>query len=184
MADAASAMTPAVGDQPTPQTIEFHGSPRNMIPGAALLFAGIMAFPMGMTDVFFAEAIAWTFAAWGLLLIYSGLLDIYNTYIVTDDALLIKNPMRFWETSKTWHWGNINRLDIIVKRPEAKPGDKVMQVYFTPTGELNLEREDRQYDPALVQLIIDRAVLKPAEKANPKDLHNLPKAKAVYTWNR
>ncbi len=59
-----------------------------------------------------------------------------------------------------------------------------MQVYFTPTGELTLEREDRQYDPNLAQLIIDRAVLKAAGKDTPRNLHDLPRHKAIYTWNR
>lgn len=184
MADSASATIPPVGDEPTQQSYEFHGTPRNMVPGAALLFAGAMAFTMGMTDVFFAEAMAWTFAIWGALLIFGGLLDLYNSYVVTDEALLINNPVRFWEANKKWHWGNINRMDIVVKRAESRPSDMVLMVYFTPTGELNIEREDRQYDPFLAQMIIDRAVLKPADKGNPQDLHNLPHAKATYTWNR
>lgn len=188
MADATSASIPA-GDQPTQatpaqETQVFHDTAGNLVPGAALLFAGVMAFSMGMTDVFFAEAIAWTFAAWGALLIYAGVLDAYETYTVTEDALLIRNPLRFWDSSKTWHWGNIHRMDIVVNRPEAQPRDVEMRIYFTPTGELNIEREDRQYDPLLAQLILDRAVLKPAEKGNPQNLHSLPKGKAIYVWNR
>lgn len=184
MADATSALIPPAGEQTAPETYVFHDTPGNLVPGVALLFAGVMAFSMGMTDVFFAEAIAWTFAIWGVLLIYAGVVDAYETYTVTEDALLINNPVRFWDSSKTWHWGNIHRMDIVVKRPEAKPSDVEMQIYFTPTGELNIEREDRRYDPALAQLVIDRAVLKPADKGNPQDLHNLPKGKATYIWNR
>ena len=184
MADAASITTPPAGNQSDQQYV-FRGTPRNMVPGIALLFAGILAFTMGMTDVFFAEAIAWVFTIWGALLIYSALLDVYNTYIVTDQALLIKNPLRFWEANKTWHWGNINRMDIVVQRPDARPDvDVMLQVYFTPTGELTLEREDRPYDPRLAEIIIERAVLKPAGKDVPRNLHDLPKQKAVYTWNR
>jgi hypothetical protein len=183
MADA-SATVPPAGDQPTPQTRVFHDAPGNMMPGVALLVAGVLAFTMRMTDVFFAEATAWTFAIWGALFIYAGLIDAYDSYTVTDDALLIKNPLRFWVGDRTWHWGNINRMDIVVKRTEAQPRDVELRIYYTPTGELTIEREDRQYDPFLAQLILDHAVLKPAEKDYPHNLHNLPKGKATYIWNR
>ena len=69
----------------------YTGSSNNLVPGVALLFGGILAFSMGMTDVFFAEATAWTFAIWGVLMIYSGLLEINETYEVTDDALIVRN---------------------------------------------------------------------------------------------
>lgn len=184
MADATSAPVSPAADQPTQQNPVFRDVPGNLVPGVALLFAGIMAFTMGMTDVFFAEAIAWTFAIWGVLLIYAGMLDAYETYTVTDEALLIRNPLRFWVGDRTWHWGNINRMDIIVKREEPRPKDVEMRIYYTPTGELVIEREDRQYDPTLAQMILDHAVLKPAEPDTPQNLYVLPPNKATYTWNR
>jgi hypothetical protein len=194
MADVVGATTPLIGDQPAgdqpveaqpaPQPIEFRGTPRNLAAGAALLFGGLLAFSMGMTDVFFAEATAWTFVAWGVLLIYGGLLDLYTTYQVTDNALLIRNPLRPWGATKVWDWANVKRLDIAIKRKDGRPQDTVMQVYYNPEGELAMEREDRQYDPFLAQLIMERAGLRPADRANPKDLHNLPRgAKATFTWS-
>jgi hypothetical protein len=200
MADAASATTPSAGSPPVSsppvssppvssppedKPLVFRGTSRNLVPGAAFLFAGVMAFAMGMTDVFFAEAIAWTFAIWGVLLIYSGLFDVYNSYAVTDTALVNRNPMRPWRATKVWDWEHINRLDVVVKRPDGRPQDAVTQVYFTPPGELALEREDREFDPFLTELVIERAGLRPGDKSNPKDLHNLPRnRKATFTWNK
>lgn len=168
--------------QPASESFTFQGSSPNMVPGAALLFGGIMAFSMGMTDVYFAEAIAWTFAIWGLLMIYSGLMDIYTTYEVTEDALIIRNPVRPWLLRRTWDWGRINRLDVIVKRNGAGRNDVVMQVYYTPEGELANEREDRTFSATLAQIIIERAGLS-AESGTPASAMDIrPAKKAVYSW--
>jgi hypothetical protein len=161
----------------------FRGSERNLVPGMGMLFAAVLAFSMGMTDVFFAEATAWTFAIWGALLIYMGLLDATQSYEVTDDALIILNPARPWGARKEWHWGNIRRMDIVVKRPDERTKDVMLQVYFQEEGEAAIEREDRTYDPELARLIIERAGLRPADRGNPTDLTKLPAGKATYTWN-
>ncbi len=191
MTDVATATTTPVDASPTsenqPQpaspSIIFHGSSTNVIaPGVALLLAGIMAFSMGMTDVFFAEATAWTFAIWGLLLIYGGLMDMYTTYEVTQDALIIRNPLRLWQMRRTWDWGRVNRLDVVVKRNGARERDVVLQVYYTPEGELAMEREDRTFDATLAQIIIERAGLSP-ESGTPASVTDIQtEKKAVYSW--
>ena len=170
-------------EQPTSRSIIFRGTSQNLVPGAALLFGGIMAFSMGMTDVYFAEAIAWTFAIWGVLLMYFGMVDINNTYEVTDDALIMRNPLRFFTPRKTWDWGRINRLDVVVKRNEARDHDLIMQVYYTPRGEIAMDREDRVFDATLAQLVVARAGLSPADRSTPKDVARIPRnVKATYTW--
>lgn len=184
MADVVSTITtPAEEVAPAKPTITYSGSSNNMVPGAALLFAGILAFSMGMTDVFFTEAMAWTFAIWGALLIYGGLVDINETYIVTDDALIIRNVMRPWALQKTFDWARVNRFDVVVKRAEGDDNDVTMHVYYQPEGELANERRDRTYDPALAQLIVEHAGLRPADKETPKDVTRIPrKNKATFTW--
>ncbi len=162
----------------------FQGTQRNMVVGVAMLVTAALAFSMNLTHVFFAEAMAWTFVLWGGLLLYSNLLDYYETYTVTDEGLVIKNPLRPWGAMKVWDWAHVNRVDILVKRAEARIEDAVMQVYFTPEGEIVIEREDRLYDPELVRLIIERAGLKPTDPGNPKDLTTLPPGRKMYAWNR
>ena len=183
MSDVASATPEQTPAAPAKPGIVFHGSSQNLVPGAALLFGGIMAFSMGMTDVYFAEAMAWTFAAWGAMLIYGGLMDINETYEITDEALIIRNPLRFWTPRKTWAWDRIPRLDVVVKRREAADRDLMLQVYYSPQGELALERADRLYDSALAQLIQERAGLKPGDKETPKDITRIPRAtKATFIY--
>lgn len=177
-----AAVPQAVGNDAKPSII-FRGTAGNFVPGVALLAAGVMAFSMGMTDVFFAEAVAWTFVAWGALFVYGGLLDVNETYEVTDEALIIRNSLRIWASRRTWEWSRVNRLDIVVKRRQAENRDMTLQVYHTPKGEISLERQDRAYDPTLAQLIVERAGLRPADKDTPKDVTKIPRAeKATYTW--
>jgi hypothetical protein len=46
-----------------------------------------------------------------------------------------------------------------------------------------LDREDRNYDPELVRIIIDRAKLRPDAASKAVDLDNLPLGETVtYTW--
>ena len=189
MADVASAIAPTgQAEQPTTEptaagSIVFTGVTGNFVPGIAMLFAGLMAFTMGMTDVFFARAFAWIFAAWGVLFIFYGLLDLNNTYEVTDSALIIRNPMKIWSPRRTWGWDRLIRVDVVVKRRNARERDLEMRVYYTPEGELSQEREDRGFDPELAQLIIDRAGLNPADKATPKTTANLSRdEKIIYSW--
>ena len=168
---------------PPPAPMIYTGSSNNLVPGAALLFAGILAFSMGMTDVFFAEATAWTFAIWGILLIYIGLLEVNETYEVTEDALIVRNVMRPWALRKTFDWPRVTRLDVVVKRTDARDQDIEMQVYYQPEGELANERRDRVYNAALAAAIVERAYLNPADRNTPNDVTRVPRgAKATYTW--
>ena len=57
------------------------------------------------------------------LMIYLGLLEINETYEVTDDALIIRNVMRPWAPKKTFDWGRVTRLDVMVKRPDGSDDD-------------------------------------------------------------
>jgi hypothetical protein len=161
----------------------YTGSSNNFVPGAALLFAGIMAFSMGMTDVFFAEATAWVFAIWGALLIYSGLLEINETYEITDDALIVRNIMRPWAPRKTFDWPRVTRLDVVVTRADARNEDVLMHVYYQPQGELATERRDRVYHPSLAAAVVERAGLNPADRNTPRDVTRIPRdEKATFTW--
>jgi hypothetical protein len=175
---------PAEAKAEAPKVFRFAGSPSNMVPGMGILLAAVMAFSMGMTDVFFAEAIAWTFVLWGLLLVYSGLQDINETYTVTDEGLEITNVMRPWGYYKKWEWAYINRMDLVVKRAGARPQDMEIRVYYMRPPDLSIHREDRLFDPELARLIVEYAGLRPTEDA-PQEFTSVPTGrKATYTWTR
>lgn len=178
------AQQPAVAHSQDQERIVFRGSPRNMAVGVAMILAGGLAFTMGLTDVFFAEAMAWVFVIWGALFLFSDLLDVLKTWTVGPEALEIRAPGRWWSPTKVWGWGEISRLDVIVKRAEAKVQDVEMQVYHTAAGDTALEREDRTYSPHLAQMIIERAKLKATGKDNPASFEELPEGKASYVWNQ
>jgi hypothetical protein len=183
MANVAEATEATTTSAETPESITFGGTSRNLVPGMAMLAAGLGAFFMGMTDVFFAEATAWVFIIWGLLLIYTGLIDALATYEVTEDALVIRDVMRPWNSTRTWNWAYVSRLDVVTHRKDRRPSDAKMQVYFTPEGELGLEREDRSFDPKLAELIVERAGLKPAGPDHPSSMDALPLQQNVtFTW--
>lgn len=192
MADVAEATsTPAQLAAETPEEapaevsapITFGGTTRNLVPGMAMLLAGVLAFYMGMTDVFFAEATAWVFIIWGALLIYAGLIDINETFEVTDEAFVIRNVMRPWRSRKVWDWDHISRLEIVVRKKDARLSRAKMQIYYTPEGELGIERQDRSYDPRMAELIVERAGLAPASADNPHAMDAVPlEQNAVYIW--
>lgn len=164
--------------------IVFHGSPRNMVVGTTLLLAGASAFLMGMTDVFFAEAVAYVFIIWGALFLLNDLLDWTRSWSVSDEGVRIGINIGFWKPRTQWEWANINRLDLVVKRYEPKPQDVVMQVYYTAPGDPVLAREDRIFSPELAEIIIKRAGLKPTHAVNPAVLDALPPDKTTYIWNK
>lgn len=186
MADVAEATTtPAEEPKETSESIKFGGTTHNLVPGMAMLLASIAAYFMGMTQYFFVEAIAWVFMIWGALLIYAGLIDIYETFEVTDDALVIRDVMRPWNSRKEWDWAHIDRLTVLVNKRDTQLTQAKMQIYFTPEGELGLEREDRAFDPRLAELIVERAGLKPAGPDNPASMDELPlEQNAEFTWRR
>ena len=119
MAELAQA-TPAESDNTKSSSIRFAGSSRNLVPAIALIAAGLTAPVMGLTDVYFADAMATTFVIWGLLFLYMGLLDAYKTYEVTDESLIITSPFRFWNYKKEWDWASVIRMDVKVKQPDAR----------------------------------------------------------------
>jgi len=167
------------------EPVIFRGSQRNVVVATGLLLAALMAFSMGLTTTFFAEATAWTFAIWGALLLFSSMLDLYQTYEVHDDALYIHNNVRFWSLNKRWAWDEVNRLDVVVDRTDARLQDAEMQVYHKVEGEIVREREDRTFNPELAQLIIEKAELQPVDDNNPTDLTRLPvNRKATYHWSK
>lgn len=178
------AQQPVIASPQDHERIVFHGSQRNMAVGVGMMLAGALAFTMGLTEVFFAEAMAWTFVIWGALFLFSDLLDVLKTWTVGPDALEIRSPGRWWSPNKMWGWGEISRLDVIVKRNDAKMEDAEMQVYYTAPGDSALEREDRAYSPHLARLIVERAKLKAAGKDNPTAFEELPYGKASYVWNK
>jgi hypothetical protein len=186
MADAYGLTTAAPPEtaQADDDRIVFRGAPGNMVVGVALLLAGASAFVMGMTDVFFAEAMAWTFIIWGALFLFGDLIDSTKSWTVTSEALEINTALRFWTPRKVWPWQMINRLDVIAKRNNGKAEDVEMQVYFTPEGDTVLEREDRVYSPQLAKLIIERSGLKSTHANNPTNNDDAPPAKGQYVWNR
>lgn len=183
MADVADATQPRA-PVAAESEIVFHGSPRNMVVGTTMLLAGALAFVMGMTDVFFAEAIAWTFVIWGILFLLYDLLDWTRSWTVTDEGLRIGINTRLRKPRTKWEWANINRMDLVVKRYEPKPQDVVMQVYYTAPGDTVLAREDRVFSPDLAQIIIERANLKATHANNPAVFSALPPDKTTYVWNK
>ena len=166
------------------EVIVFHGKPRNMAVGVAFVLAGARAFFMGMTGVFFSGAKAGGSLFWGLLFLFSDVIEATNTYTVTDQALVIRSPWRFWTPIKEWDWEHILRADVIVRRADAKIDDAQLQFYFTAAGDTALEREDLAHSPHLAQLVIDRAKLKPTNRDNPTNLEELPQQKTTYVWNK
>ena len=184
LADVTHESAPAAAPAPAaPNAVIFRGMPRNMVVGTTLLLAGALAFLMGMTDVFFARAMAWVFVIWGALFLLNDLRDWARSWAVSDEGLRIGLHTPFWQPRRVWNWDNINRMDLIVKRNDPKPQDMVMQVYCTPPGDSVLLREDKIYVPMLAELIAQRAKLKPTHANNPP-FDTLPTAKGTYVWNK
>lgn len=166
-------------------SLVFRGSQRNLVIPLALLLAGIMAFAMGMTRTYYGAATAWTFVIWGLLFLFSNLLDIYQEYEVSDEGIAIRNPVRIWTPDKFWKWGEIYRMDVLVRNRDTRLDDANMHIYHELSGEIIKEREDRSLDPKLAQIIIERAKLQPVGDANPASIEKLPlNNKATFHWTK
>lgn len=165
--------------------IVFEGEKRNMAMGVAMMAAGASAFVLGLTTTFFGQAIAITFILWGLFFLYTDLLLSTRRYIVRDNALEIDVPMRPWSRSRVWEWQNISRVDIVTYRRDIDPENSMIQIHHQYPGEITLDREDRNFDPSLARLVIERAKLKPAAEAAKVDLNKLPTgADATYIWKK
>lgn len=185
MTEVTSPAETATTENAETESLSFGGSQRNLVVASTLLLASLAAFTMNMTDTYFAEATAWTFAIWGALLLFSNLLDLYQTYEVRDDGLYIHNQIRFWSLNKLWDWEEVNRLDVLVDRKDTQIDDVMMHVYRAVPGEIVKEREDRTFNARLAQLIIERANLQPVEEINPENLDKLPlNRKATYHWTK
>jgi len=170
---------------PARDVIVFGGETRNMAMGIAMVGGGAAAFLAGLTHTFFAEAMAWTFIAWGAFFLYSDLLLATRRFTISDEGLEVKIPFRFWSRNKKWAWKDINRMDIKIDRRNTHAKDCDLQVHHQYPGEIALNREDRNFDPELAMLIIARAGLKPAGDAIGVDLANLSLGKSTtFTWKK
>lgn len=169
---------------PRSNAVVFRGSPRNMAVGFAMIFAGALAFVMGMTNVFFAEALAWTFVIWGALFLLFDLVDYLETWTVSEEGLEIKSTVRFWAPDISWKWGDINRVEVNVKRNDPDAKDLWMTVSHQLPGEIVIDREERIYSPQLANLIIRHAGLKPAHTEPETNFDSLKVEKGFYTWNK
>ncbi|MEZ4708860.1 MAG: hypothetical protein R3A44_16750 [Caldilineaceae bacterium] len=185
VAQAAHGGTVENAQHEAPNKLIFRGSQRNLVIPLTLLLAGLMAFTMGMTRTYYGGATAWTFVIWGALFLFSNLLDVYQEYEVTDEGLAIRNPMRIWTPDKFWTWNEIYRLDILVRNRDTRLDDASMNIYHELSGEIVKEREDRNLDAKLAQIIIERSKLQPVDAANPESISKLPlNHKATYHWTK
>ncbi len=161
----------------------FRTKPKSIVGALALLLAGVLAFTLGITDLFFVEAMAWTFTIWGALLMYNHLSDYATRYEITDDALVIFTPFIFWRPRRVWNWSQINRLDVLVGQVEAENEDATIQIYHVAQGSTVINREDVAYDPELAKIIVERAGLKAKRGQAMQSFALIPQdAKASYTW--
>lgn len=163
--------------------IVFPGPRKNFLAAVALTAAGGLAFSMGLTITFFAEATAWVFLSWGILLFYSNLLEMNETYIIDAQGLTIFNPFRLWRVKQVWPWAAVNRVDAVVRRVDPNLEGVQMQVYCASQDPLDpgaTLRSDTAYRPELAALIVEKAGLKGGleDFAAVPDVHP-----ATYTWS-
>ena len=112
-----AAVEPAAQDD----VMVFGGEKRNMAMGIAMFGAGAAAFISGLTDTFFAEAIAWTFMLWGIFFIYGDLLLTTRRFEVREDGLTPQKSLPPVEPPKRVRaWQDINRMDIVMQRRDLK----------------------------------------------------------------
>lgn len=165
------------------QDQSFRTQPKSIVSALALLVAGAVTFSMGITHLFFVEAMAWCFLLWGALLMYNHLSDFFTRYVVTDDSLVINTPAILWRMKRVWDWKHIKRMEILVKSTEAKPEDVEMQIYYTAQGSTVLHREDLVFTPELAKVVAERAGLKPQRGQAMTTFDSIPQgSKGKYTW--
>ncbi len=168
----------------SPSALVFSGPKKNLVTGVAMAAAGLMAFSMGMTETFFIEAMAWTFLIWGALMIYSNMLEMNETYTLTDESLTISNPFRFWGGKRVWAWKHVSRVDALIKRNDPTAEDVKVHVFYTPPAQPGvLNRVDVAFNAELIKAIVSRAKIK-AEKGSPfVNLDVIPQDKpGTYSW--
>jgi hypothetical protein len=166
-----------------PENQKFRTQPKSIVGALAFFVGGVVAFTLGITHVYFVEAMAWTFTIWGALLMYNHLSDYATRYEITEDSLVILTPFIFWRPKRVWSWAQINRMDVIVGQVEAELEDVTMQVYHVAKGSTVINREDIAYDPELARIIAERAGLKAARGQAMQSFDKIPQdAKATYKW--
>jgi hypothetical protein len=176
-------MTEMIETQANATGLIFKGKPKSMGAALAVMVAGALTFSMGMTTVFFVEAMAWTFIIWGGLLFYGHLIDMSTTYEVTDDALIVRSPLRFWSFGRSMGWSFIKRLNVVVERAEATEEDAGLQVIFIPEGTTQMVREDIPYYSQLAEEIVARAGLKAPKGSGMTKFDAIPQdGKGQYSW--
>ena len=176
-------MTEMIEAQANATGLIFKGKSKSMSAAVAVMVAAALTFSMGMTNVFFVEAMAWTFIMWGGLLFYGHLIDMSTTYEVTDDALIVRSPLRFWSLGRSMGWAFIKRMNVVVNRAEATDEDAGLQVIFIPEGSTQMVREDMPYNSQLAQEIATRAGLKAAKGSGMTKFDVIPQeSKGQYTW--
>jgi hypothetical protein len=180
----ATATTQSPAESTNSSALVFSGPKKNLVTGVAMAAAGLMAFNMGMTETFFIEAMAWTFLIWGALMIYSNLLEMNETYTLTDEALTVTNPIRFWGPKRTWLWKHINRMDLTIKRNDPTADDvKVFLFYTPPTQPGVLNRVDLAFNPELLKALASHAGLKAEKGSAFASLDAIPQDNpGTYTW--
>ena len=124
-------MTETLQAEASVERLIFKGKPKSMSAAVAVMVAGMLTFSMGINQVFFVEAMAWTFIIWGALLFWGHIIDYSSTYEVTEDALIVRSPLRLWSIQKTMDWGHIKRMYVVVERIGATAEDAALQVIFT-----------------------------------------------------
>ena len=176
-------MTESLQAEATTERLIFKGRSKSMGASIAVMVAGLLTFSMGINQVFFVEAMAWTFIVWGGLLLYGHLIDYATTYEVTENALIVRSPMRFWALQQVMEWRNIKRINVVVSRLEAQPEDTTVQIIYTPQGSTQMIREDIPFNAALAQEIVTRAGLKASKGSGMTRFDSIPQdAKGLYTW--
>ena len=180
----ATATTQPSSDSISPADLTFSGPKKNLVTGVAMTAAGLMAFNMGMTETFFVDATAWTFLIWGVLMVYSNLLEMNETYTLTDKELIVTNPLRFWGSKRVWQWKHINRMDLTVKRNDPIADDVKVFVFYTPPTQPGvLNRIDLAFNADLLKGIASRANLKAEKGSAFASLDTIPQdSPGTYSW--
>jgi len=165
------------------ERLVFKGKSKAMNAAVSVLVAGLITFSMGMNRLFFMEAMAWVFIVWGALLLYGHIIDYSTTYEVTDDALIVRSPLRFWSMKQIMDWGHIKRMNVVVERVEAKEEDATLQVVYNPEGSNRMVREDIPYNAQLAQEIVTHTGLKTGRGSAMQGFDAIPQdEKGAYSW--
>lgn len=175
----------SAAEVPADDVIVFGGAKRNFAMGIAMFGAGFAAFVASLTATFFVRAIASVFIAWGLFFIYTDLLISTRRFELRPDTLTVRVPFRLWNRNKVWAWKDITRLEIVIHRRDIEAASAMLRIHHQYPGSLSLEREDRNYDPELAYLVVQRAKLRPDGAGHPVDYSSLPLGEdQIIAWKK